>query len=591
MSPKSEAGFFRDAAALKRLKRVVQRRFLTVLTPGRPLRVWVPRCASGEDAYSVAICLIESFGSLWREIPLCVFSTGSDENSLFRARAGRYAADAARRISSDRLKRFFIQESNGISVRPFVRDTCRFVRHNRDQDALLSRLDLIVCRETLASMPPPERADTLQFLHSALAPDGVLLDRTGTAADSPELFAPILAGRSYVARKVSARFLPPASGLFGRNTLGMDARSRESEAKLRILLSSMEAAVLMNDAETGLILEANEAAQNLFGLRLSEFLRIRVKDLYVDPENVRRPKAERRSEERLRLPHCRRKDGTFFPVDDSKTFVMVKGRPCNLWLLKDATQRLRIKSSLKREEERDVFVGEVVHELRSPLAVIQGSVEILRQGARKTKARSQFLQFIEKHASRMASLVDRLLDLSATNSVRRSTQPSPVLLSETILEIVSTFNMAAKRRAIAIKIDIPKDLAVLADPADLPHVFGNLLDNAIKFTPRGGNVIICGRSEGVEGIFSIRDTGGGVAPEDLERIFERFYRSERTRRTKGTGLGLAIVHQIVKANHGRVVAENDPAGGAVFHVAFPLAPTEGCSPDTRQDRHKADRLG
>jgi signal transduction histidine kinase len=249
---------------------------------------------------------------------------------------------------------------------------------------------------------------------------------------------------------------------------------------------------------------------------------------------------------------------------------MLQGRPCDLWLVRGVAPRARRELAVRRDKEQRVFLGEVVHELRSPLAVIRQSVDILRKGARGTADRATFLGFIENHAVRMASLVDQLLDLSAADFVKRGARRAAVPLAEVMGEIAAPFVPVAKRRGITITIDIPRRLAVRADSAVLPHAFGNLLDNALKFTPRGGAVEIRGRAEGGEGIVTVRDTGPGIAPEDLTRIFERFYRGERARSMKGTGLGLAIVSGIVKANRGRVFAENHPAGGAVFHVALPL---------------------
>ena len=565
--PAAESLFFRDTVGLKLLKRTVEHSLMRPWSPDRQLRVWVPQCATGHDAYSVAICLIEAMGSRWREIPLRVFFTDSDMDSLARARSGRYPRDSCRDLSRETFGRFFTEESGGIRVRPFVRDACRFAGHDLSQIPPFSRLDLIACRETLSALASPARKDALRYFHSALAPDGVLLDHTGSAGDAPELFHPVGSGRSYAARKISARPGVPATG--------MDSRLRESEERFRILFSQAEDAILLRDPETDLILEANEAAQRLFGWSLPELLKLKMKDLAVAPEALRRPDNERRSEDRLGLPHYRRKDGAIFPMDASTAFLVLKGQRCDLWMGRSAVPRLRNNSHHKREEEQAVFIGEAVHELRSPLAIIRGSAETLRLGVRGTRDRNALLGFIENHTVQMAQLVDRLLDLSAANSAKRSKNPSPVFLAEFIQTNASAFMAIAKRRGIRIKIDMPCDLSVLADPADLSQIFGNLLDNAIKFTPKGGAVFINGRADKGEAIVSVRDTGCGIAPEDLTRIFERFFRSERASRTKGTGLGLAIVHGIVKANQGRISAENDPGGGAVFHVALPLAPTAG----------------
>jgi PAS domain S-box-containing protein len=564
---RAASGFLRGTAFLKSLQSAALVR-LETLAAGSALRVWVPQCAAGEDAYSVAICLFETFGARWREIPLYVFSTDLDTEALSRARTGRYLSEAARRISRERLGRFFESEQGRIRVRSFVRKACRFVSLHPSQTPPFSRLDLIVARDTLSSLSPAARRDALRVFHSVLAPGGILLDESAAAAETPELFVAQRRGRSYAARKAAAEAFHRGDA----EVSSFVARLRESEEKLGFLLQKTGEAFLVLDADTGLILEANAGAQKLFGFEPAELLGLSRSRLLAPAALVRRGRDERRSPERLALPHFRRKDGTIFPADSSKTFLMLKGRPCSLWMLRDATNRLRAAAGIQVDRVRDEFIGEVVHELRSPISVIRGSVETLRKGVRGTRERSSFLRFIENQAGRMAGLVDQLLDLGAAERARPGAAPQTLLLSDTLREIVAAFAPVAKRRRISFKIDITDGVAVRAEPGDVPHIFGNLIDNALKFAPRGGTIFIRGRAEEGEGVVSVRDTGPGLASEDLSRVFERFFRAENARRTKGTGLGLAIVRRIVEANGGRVTAENDPAGGALFRVALPLAP-------------------
>ncbi len=144
-------------------------------------------------------------------------------------------------------------------------------------------------------------------------------------------------------------------------------------------------------------------------------------------------------------------------------------------------------------------------------------------------------------------------------------------LAAAVWEIAASFIPVARRRGVRVEIDVPEGLAALVDPADLPHALGNLLDNAVKFTPRGGTVRLAASEEGGEAVLAVSDTGPGIPPADLPRLFERFYRGEGAKRAKGTGLGLAIVRAIVTANRGRVDASNAPGGGAAFRVRLPLA--------------------
>lgn len=558
----SDKPFFRDGAAAAPLASLLRRRLKDALRPGRELRAWVPLCASGPDAYSTAIALLESLGPRWREAALCVFATDPDRTALARARAGRYPLGTVNRVSPQRRARFFAEDEGRVRVRPFVREACRFVGHRLCDIAPFARLDLIDARDVLADAPSASRAGLLRAFHAGLAPGGLLLDSTGLALEAPELFASAGARGAFAARPAAAT---------GRRHPSAEGRLRESEERFHLLFSKAEDAILLRDEETGLILRANEAAARLYGWSAAELVGMRGEDLRAPQPAGRRRGLERRSPDRASLPQHRRKDGSVFPADANSSFLLFHGRPCLLDIARDAAPRLRLESRRKGEETRDAFVGELVHELRTPLAVIRGSAESLRGGGRG-KDRKAFLGFIEHQSLRMAGIVDRLLELNAADDAKRVTKPLRVPLSAVLWDIAAGFVPLAKRRGVTIRIDVPADLDVLADPADVPHIFGNLIDNAIKFSPRRGRVEVSARADGREAIVSVRDTGGGIAPGDLERVFERFFRADRTKKVKGTGLGLAIVQSIVRANGGHVAAENHPEGGAVFLVSLPLAP-------------------
>jgi PAS domain S-box-containing protein len=318
---------------------------LDALSPGKPLRVWVPQCSAGEDAYSVAICLLESLGSRWREIPLYVLATDSNADALFRAREGRYSARSVRGVPAARRSRFFVREADRIRVNPQVRGVCRFAIHGHLRTSPFSRLDAIVLRETLSGIAAHARRDALRSFHSVLGPGGVLIDHSGAAADASELFAPFGGEGVFIPRN-------PGKGAPLRETdlTLADARLLESEERFRVLFSRAEDAILVRDAETDAILQANEAAHRLYGWNSAEFLAMRGKDLLAPTQAARRPGAERRSEERLRLPQHRRKNGDFFPADTSTALLMIKGRPCNILMVRDAASRLRLAAGRRREE-------------------------------------------------------------------------------------------------------------------------------------------------------------------------------------------------------------------------------------------------
>ncbi|MBI3549226.1 MAG: PAS domain S-box protein [Elusimicrobia bacterium] len=549
---------FENSAAPRALKRSVRSPLLQALNLHAPLRVWVPQCTGGEHVHSVAIALIEAMGAHWREISLRVYSSGMSAERIHHARAGRYPLSAVQG-APERIRRFFVQTGGQWQVRRFVRDACRFMTDEAARPLPFSGLDVIVCSERLAELSVAERHEAFRTFHRALGPGGLLFDPTCTVDEFSDLFGPLESPGSYSVRSETAK----------TDSLGF--RSRDSDEHLKLLFNNSEEALLVRDAETDLIVDANEAARRLFGLSLREFRGTQGKDLVASETAYRRLSNERRSKDRLAMPHYVRRDGTVFPASASAVPFVRKGRPAELWIVRDLTERLRLKSGSQREDEHNAFLGEVVHELRTPMTVIRGSAETLRLGIRSPRIRSKFLKAIENQTVNMARMVDGLLELNATRSVKRDTQAMALPLAQAVWAIVPSFVARAKRRGISLRVDIAESLSVLVDSNDLRHILGNLLDNAIKYNHPGGRVQVRGAVEGGRGVLSVKDTGSGIPPDDLEKVFERFYRCERTQAVKGNGLGLAIVRAMVKANHGRIVAENNAEGGSVFHVSFPLA--------------------
>ncbi|MGE5506906.1 MAG: two-component system histidine kinase PnpS [Chitinophagales bacterium] len=231
------------------------------------------------------------------------------------------------------------------------------------------------------------------------------------------------------------------------------------------------------------------------------------------------------------------------------------------------------------EQMRSEFVANVSHELRTPLTSLQGFVETLQDGAADEPAtRARFLDIIAGETTRLTQLVEDLLELSRLESGRLDLRRRPVALSALVDRTVSFYAALAAARQVALAVQLPPDLPPVPGDDDLlEQVLRNLVDNAIKYTPDGGRVCIKaalaetgGRQEVV---VQVADTGPGIAPEHLPRLFERFYRVDRARSRAlgGTGLGLAIVKHIVERHGGRVWVESAPGQGSTFSFALPLA--------------------
>lgn len=245
--------------------------------------------------------------------------------------------------------------------------------------------------------------------------------------------------------------------------------------------------------------------------------------------------------------------------------------PAGLLVLQDETD-IRRAEVIRRE-----FVGNVSHELRTPIASLKALVETLESGAlNHRKAAREFLALMHVEVDNLAQLVGELLELSRIESRQMTLRAAAVPPSGIGEEAVRRLLVQADRASVTVIQEVEADLPpVWADSARIIQVLINLIQNALKFTPAGGQVTldISRCPEGVQ--FSVRDTGIGVSPADLPRIFERFYKVDRSRATGGTGLGLAIAKHLVRAHGGRIWAESAGEGqGTTLSFTLPLAPVE-----------------
>ena len=225
------------------------------------------------------------------------------------------------------------------------------------------------------------------------------------------------------------------------------------------------------------------------------------------------------------------------------------------------------------ERMRVDFVANASHELRTPLASLLGFVETLQGPARNDeKARGRFLGIMREQGLRMARLVDDLLSLSRIEQRAHVAPDSPVDLAGISREIVDSLALMASEREVTLKLAVPGEpLQVPGDRDELLRLMENLVENAIKYGRRGGEVSIVVAAQDGEASVCVRDDGPGIAPEHLPRLTERFYRVDTaaSREAGGTGLGLAIVKHIVLRHRGRLTIESKPGQGATFKAILP----------------------
>ncbi|HYM01188.1 MAG TPA: ATP-binding protein [Blastocatellia bacterium] len=225
------------------------------------------------------------------------------------------------------------------------------------------------------------------------------------------------------------------------------------------------------------------------------------------------------------------------------------------------------------EKVRREFFANLSHELRTPLTAILAFSETLLHGAIDDRENNlRFIEKLHKHAVRMSLLISDISDLSAIESGAVRLSIASVKLSESITEIIGLVEQAAVRRGVRIEKRIPDGLIVQADAKRLGQILHNLVDNAVKFNHDGGRVTISAKT--VDGMveIAVSDTGVGIADADLPRIFERLYRTDRSRsrEVEGTGLGLAIVKHLVQAHGGEISAWSEIGTGSTFTFTIPL---------------------
>ncbi len=357
---------------------------------------------------------------------------------------------------------------------------------------------------------------------------------------------------------IAARALDAAVRELGRR---VDTLSRD-RARMEAILSSMVEGVLVVD-ETGKLQVVNEAARRM---------------LRVESNAVGRPYVEV-----IRHPGIAEQFGKVLAGAPAQAFELAVSRDGAHDLVarlapvvatgRGAILVLHDVTDLKRADQiRRDFVANVSHELRTPLTAIKGYAEALLDDPDDAEARERFLEIIQRHAARMERLVKDLLRLARLDARQEQLDRTPTDVPALLEGIVADMDLAIGDKRLSVNVAADAATRGLElDAAKVHDIARNLVENAVHYTPAEGRIDI--QATLTDEVLSVRvvDNGPGIPPDDLTRVFERFYRVDKSRgRPGGTGLGLAIVKHLAELHGGTASAANRPDGGAQFDVWLPV---------------------
>ena len=339
---------------------------------------------------------------------------------------------------------------------------------------------------------------------------------------------------------------------------------REERSKLDAVLQNMNDAILIVDGQ-GLVTLINPAAERIFNVDSSRALGHSLVEVVRQHPFVE-----------LWRTCVKTKRQQIATIETTPERLFIQGiatpleplLPENTLLVFQDLTRVRRLEVVRRD-----FISNVSHELRTPLASLKALTETLQEGALEDPpAARRFLQKMESEIDNMTQLVRELLELSRIESGKVPFNLKPVQPNDLVSRAVERMQLQAERAGLTLRLECAEGLPnVLADGERIEQVLVNLLHNAIKFTPAGGEIVARTWKEAGQVVFSVQDTGVGIEPAALSRIFERFYKADQSRSGGGTGLGLSIARHTIEAHSGRIWAESEVNRGSTFYFSLPAA--------------------
>ena len=385
----------------------------------------------------------------------------------------------------------------------------------------------------------------------------------------------------------------PVELLTFENTFILTETSHQTEQRFQAIVEAAPDGIIKVDS-AGLIVLVNRSAEILFGYDREELLGQPVEMLVPEDRRANHVHLRTRYEnDPVKRPmgsgldlYGRRKDGSLFPLEISLSPVQFEEGSRVISVIRDITERRQAEARIKalqeehlREVERanqlkSEFLTNMSHELRSPLHTIVGFAELLSEETvgELNEKQKRFIGHIHKDSLHLLDLINDLLDLNKIEAGRLELKRQTFDIAATVEEVLLSMRARAAAKFIAIQTDAPVPLTLFADHLRVKQIMHNLISNAVKFTPENGKiwVAVTGRDGFAE--ISVTDTGIGIAADQQQAVFDKFYQVNAATKGgyEGTGLGLAITRRLVEQHGGRIWLKSEKGKGSCFTFTIPL---------------------
>lgn len=367
----------------------------------------------------------------------------------------------------------------------------------------------------------------------------------------------------------------------------------ESEERYRTVAEQVKDYAIFRIDIQGRALTWNQGVQRILGFAEAEFLGQDIVEIIFTPEDVQSGAVQRELDTAAAQGTAsndrwmRRRNGErFFANGVTTALKSDSGELVGFTkVMRDVTEQHQMQNQIEEQAERladesrrkDEFLAMLSHELRNPLASIVNATQLLRLQQDRNPIQTQAHGIINRQVAQLAHLVDDLLEVSRISTGRIRLNAEHVDLRSIIQRALETTQPQVSRKGQSLAQSLPDDpLWVMGDPMRLEQVVVNLLNNAVKYTDRGGDILVALHREGNDAILRVRDTGVGIAPDMLPRIFDLFTQADRSldRAQGGLGIGLSLVQSLVSLHGGRVAARSTLGKGSEFIVTLPILPPQ-----------------